>query len=259
MIRRAIRSNLNRNELWNNLLPLIYGNIGLVFTKEELAPLRDLVQSLRVPAAAKAGTFAPKDVFVAKGITNLEPTKTNFLQALNIASKINKGQIEILNDIHLIKKGERVGSSEATLLQMLDVRPFEYGLNVTQVYDNGAVYEVDVLDLTPAILLGKFAAGVANVAALSLGANYPSLASFPHVVLGAFKNLAAIAIATDYDFKQAHKLKEMVKNPQAFAVAKPAAAAPAGKATAPAPAAPKVEAKPKEPSEEAPPDFDLFG
>lgn len=255
MIRRAIRSNLSRNELWNNLLPLIYGNVGLVFTKEDLAPIRDLVQSLRVPAAAKAGTFAPKDVFVAKGITNLEPTKTNFLQALNIASKINKGQIEILNDIHLIKKGERVGSSEATLLQMLDVRPFEYGLYVTQVYDNGAVYDVEVLNLTPAVILGKFAAGVANVAALSLGTHYPSLAAFPHLVLGAFKNLAAVSIATDYDFKQAQKLKDLIKNPQAFvAAAKPAP--PAGKAPAPAP---KEEAKPKEPSEEAPPDFDLFG
>jgi len=256
MIRRAIRSNLSRNELWSNLLPLIYGNVGLVFTKEDLAPIRDLVQSLRVPAAAKAGTFAPKDVFVAKGITNLEPTKTNFLQALNIASKINKGQIEILNDIHLIKKGERVGSSEATLLQMLDVRPFEYGLYVTQVYDAGAVYDVEVLNLTPAIILGKFAAGVANVAALSLALHYPTLAAFPHLVLGAFKNLAAVSIATDYDFKQAQKLKDLIKNPQAFVAAKPAAAPPAGKAPAPAP---KEEAKPKEPSEEAPPDFDLFG
>jgi len=133
MIRRAIRVNLNRNKDWENLLPLIFGNVGLVFTKLDLRQVRDVCVSLRVPAAAKSGIFAPKDVFVPKGMTTLEPTKTSFLQALNIASKINKGQIEILNDIHLIKKGERVGSSESTLLQMLDVKPFEYGLNVVNV------------------------------------------------------------------------------------------------------------------------------
>jgi len=252
MIRRAIRMNIARNDQWNNILPLIFGNVGLVFTKGDLSDIRDLVQSLRVPAAAKAGIFAPKDVFVPKGITTLEPTKTSFLQALNIASKINKGQIEILNDIHLIKKGDRVGSSEAALLQMLDVKPFEYGLISVNVYDNGSVYEPAVLDLRDSDIVAKFAAGVAKVASVSLAVNFPTLPAFPHVVLRGFKNLAAIAVQTDYDFKQVKKLKDFIKNPSAFAVA-PVKAAPAKVEK------PKVEEKTKEPSEEAPAAFDLFG
>lgn len=255
MIRRAIRLNKHRNELWGNLLPIIFGNVGLVFTKGDLSSVRDAVQALRVPAAAKAGIFSPKDVFVPRGLTTLEPTKTNFLQALNIASKINKGQIEILNDIHLIKKGDRVGSSEAALLQMLDVKPFEYGLRVVNVYDNGSVYGPEILDLKDSDILAKFANGVSNVAALSLGLSFPTLPAFPHVILNGFKNLAAIAISTEYDFKQVDKLKEFVKNPSAFAVAAPVAVT-----TAVAPKAvekPKVEEKPKEPSEE-PAVFDLF-
>jgi len=255
MIRRAIRLNIHRNELWNNILPMIFGNVGLVFTKNDLSDIRDAVQSLRVPASAKAGIFAPKDVFVPKGMTTLEPTKTSFLQALNIASKINKGQIEILNDIHLIKKGDRVGSSEAALLQMLDVKPFEYGLLAVNVYDNGSVYEPVVLDLKDADILARFAAGVAKVAALSLGLGIPTLPAFPHVVLRGFKNLAAIAVEVDYDFKQVKKLKDFIKNPTAFAAA-PVTAAPAKKEKEKE--AKPVEEKPKEPSEE-PQAFDLFG
>jgi len=255
MIRRAIRQNVERNPDWANILPLIFGNVGLVFTKGDLATIRDNVQALRVPAAAKAGIFAPKDVHVPRGMTTLEPTKTSFLQALNIASKINKGQIEILNDIHLIKKGERVGSSESALLQMLDVKPFEYGLICVNVYDHGSVYEPAVLDLKDSDIIAKFGAGVANVAALSLGLSFPTLPAFPHVVLNGFKNLASIAVEVDYDFKQVTKLKEFVKNPTAFAVAPVVAkqAAPAKQAPPP-----KVEEKPKEPSEE-PAAFDLFG
>jgi len=253
MIRRAIRLNVGRNEQWNNILPMIFGNVGLVFTKGDLSDIRDLVQSLRVPAAAKAGILAPKDVFVPKGMTTLEPTKTSFLQALNIASKINKGQIELLNDIHLIKKGDRVGSSEAALLQMLDVKPFEYGLIAVNVYDNGSVYDPSVLDLKDADIVRKFAAGVAKVASVSLAINFPTLPAFPHVVLRGFKNLAAIAVVTDYDFKQVKKLKDFIKNPAAFAAAAPAPG-PAKKEEKA-----KVEEKPKEPSEEAPPTFDLFG
>jgi len=261
MIRRAIRVNSNRNKDWENLLPLIFGNVGLVFTKLDLRQVRDLVTSLRVPAAAKAGIFAPKDVFVPRGMTSLEPTKTSFLQALNIASKINKGQIEILNDIHLIKKGERVGSSESTLLQMLDVKPFEYGLNVVSVYENGTVIDVAVLDMTDEDVLSRFGKGVANVAALSMGLHYPTLASFPHVVLNGFKNLAAVAVQTEYEFAQVKKLKEFVKNPSAFSAAPPptstTTAPPKGGKPAP------VEEKPapveEKKDDEEPVAFDLFG
>ena len=96
---------------------------------------------------------------------------------------------------------------------------------------------------------------MSNVAALSLGVRYPTVAAFPHVLINGFKNLAAIAVQTEYDFSQVKKLKEFIKNPSAFAVAAPAPAA--GKAKEAD--KPKVEEKPKEPSEEAPAAFDLFG
>ena len=36
------------------------------------------------------------------------------------------------NDVHLIKKDEKVGASEATLLTMLKILPFSYGLVIEQ-------------------------------------------------------------------------------------------------------------------------------
>lgn len=70
------------------------------------------------------------DVFVLPENTGLGPEKTSFFQALSIATKISRGTIEILNKVHLIKVGEKVGASEATLLQMLKIFPFSYGLNI---------------------------------------------------------------------------------------------------------------------------------
>ena len=83
-------------------------------------------------APAKAGAIAPIDVFVAPQNTGLGPEKTSFFQALSIATKISRGTIEILSDVHLIKKDEKVGFSEAALLQMLKIFPFSYGLRVIQ-------------------------------------------------------------------------------------------------------------------------------
>lgn len=64
--------------------------------------------------------------------TGLGPEKTSFFQALAIPTKITKGTIEILNDIKLITESDKVGASEATLLQMLKIFPFSYGLVVQQ-------------------------------------------------------------------------------------------------------------------------------
>jgi large subunit ribosomal protein LP0 len=255
MMRRAIRLHLTEHPAWEGLLPFITGNIGLVFTNDEsLQNIRNICLASKVPAAAKPGIKAPSDVVIPKGITQLEPTKTSFLQALNIASKINKGTIEILQDVPLIKKGDKVGSSESTLLQMLDIRPFEYGLQMVAVYDSGSVIDATVLDMTDDDILSKFVVGVGNVASLSLGINFPTLASFPHVVMNAYKNLLSIAIGTDYMFPQAEQIKQMIENPEAFVStsAKPTG----GEANA------EVEAEPeKDPEEEEDEGmaFDLFG
>ena len=92
--------------------------------------------------------------------------------------------------------------------------------------------------------MGAAAAAIANVAALSLAAGYPTLASVPHSVVDGYKNVLAIAIETDYSFPLADKVKEYLKDPSKFA----AAAAPAAGGAAPAAAAKKEE--PEEEEEE---------
>lgn len=56
-------------------------------------------------------------------------------------SQINKGQIEMISRVHLVKSGDRVGNSEAALLQKLNIKPFSYGLVLQYVYDNGDIFE----------------------------------------------------------------------------------------------------------------------
>ena len=155
--------------------------------------------------------------------------------------------------MHIIKKGERVGASEATLLGMLNVTPFTYGLEVRMVYDSGTVFEPRVLDITPDDLRAKLLQGVARVASISLALKYPTAASVPHLLANGFKNLMSVAAVTDVEFKEAKKLKEYLKDPSKFAVA----AAPAPAATAAAPA--KEEKKKEEKKEESDHEDDDMG
>merc|ERR1711931_618193 len=148
MMRKAIRGQLSKYPQLERVLPCIVGNVGFVFTNEDLCEIRDVILSNKKEAPAKAGAIAPLDVFVPAGNTGQGPEKTSFFQALAIPTKITKGMIEILSDIHLIKVDEKVGASEAALLQMLNIKPFHYGLQISQVYDNGAIFSPDVLDIT---------------------------------------------------------------------------------------------------------------
>merc|ERR1712126_158316 len=194
-------------------------NVGFVFTKEDLIDVRDMLLANKVKAPAKAGALAPLDVIVPSQNTGMGPEETSFFQALSIPTKITKGTIEIINDVELIKAGDKVGMSEATLLNMLKVSPFSYGLTVQKVYDSGSVFDPEILDITDDDLKARFAAGVANVAAICLNIGYPTMASVPHSIVNGMKNLLAVAAVTDISFKEAEMLKEFLADPSKFAAA----------------------------------------
>ena len=221
MMKKAIREVANQNPAVDKLIPLIKKNVGFVMTNGDLKTIRDLIQSYKVPAAAKTGALSPVNVEVPAQQTSLGPEKTSFFQALSIPTKITRGLIEITGKVSLLTAGDKVGQSEATLLQMLGIRPFEYGFDIISVYDSGSVFSPAILDITEDDIRARFCAGVANVAAVSLNIGYPTIASVPHSIANGFKNLMAIAAVTDIEFPEVERLKAYLADPSAFAVAAP--------------------------------------
>jgi large subunit ribosomal protein LP0 len=224
---------------------LITGNVGLIFTNGDLQKIKEVVEKERVQAPAKAGAMAPVDVVVPAGNTGLEPTKTSFFQALSITTKITKGTVEIIKDEKVITAGHKVGTSEATLLQMLGINPFFYGLIIQYIWDQGSVYSAEVLNLTLEDKIARFQEGIANVAAISLALGIPTKASFPHVVMNAFKDILAVSVGTDYDFDE-FKGKELKQGILRGPVAAAPTSAPAAKGSAAPAAAPKKEEEEEE-------------
>jgi len=257
MMKRSVKLHAEKtgNKNFLSLIPLLQGNVGLIFTKGDLKEVSEEVAKYKVGAPARVGLVAPIDVVVQPGNTGLDPSQTSFFQVLNIPTKINKGTVEIITPVELIKKGDKVGSSEAALLAKLGIRPFSYGLVVESVYDNGSVFSPEVINLTEDQLVEKFADGVSLVTSLSLGISYPVLAAAPHMFMNAYKNVLAIALATEYSFPQAESVKEFLKDPSRFAVA---AAAPVAEESVGNAAAVAVEEEAAEESDEDM-GFDLFG
>ena len=136
-------------------------------------------------------------VIVPPGPTDCDPGQTAFFQTLQIATKIAKGRIEIVSPVELLKKGDKVGQSEAALLQKLNIEPFSYALVVHKIFDSGAIFTAEVLDLTDDMLASKMSAGLGGFAAICLATGYPTMASIPHSIGNAYMVLIAIAVECD--------------------------------------------------------------
>ncbi|KAH8548357.1 ribosomal protein L10-domain-containing protein [Umbelopsis sp. PMI_123] len=234
MVRRALKTYMSENPDYERLLPYVKGNIGFVFTNGDLKDIRETILSNRVAAPARAGAIAPVDVEVPAGNTGMEPGKTSFFQALGIPTKIARGTIEIVSNVHLIAKDAKVGASEAALLNMLNISPFTYGMAVVQIYDEGTCFPSSVLDIEESTLVANFVAAVTQVASISLATGYPTIAAVPHLFANGYKNLLAISVNSDYCIPQAEELKHRIENPEEFAAAAPVAAAAAAEEAAPA-------------------------
>ena len=132
-VRRALRSILSELPQYEWLLLHVKGNISFVFTSRK--PGASSWSTLNeVTAPARAGAFAPKEADVPTSNTGMEPSKTSFFQALGIPTKIARGTIEIVFDVKVVTAGTCVRTSEATLLNMLNISSFTYGMTVVQIH-----------------------------------------------------------------------------------------------------------------------------
>jgi len=250
IIRKVFRERAEKNPALEGLMPYVFGNIGFVFTNGDLNALRQIVTANKVPAGAKSGVIAPIDVVIPPGPTGLDPGQTSFFQTLNIGTKIVKGSIEMTVASKVCTKGEKITASAVALLNKLNIRPFEYGITVETVYENGATYSVKVLDMGDNDLVNMFTNSAARVAAISFALGYINQVTLPHSFGRAFRMICAIALETGYDFDELKAVKEAIANPGASA---PAAAGPEKKAVV------KAKEPEPEPEEETAPAVDLFG
>lgn len=249
LIRKVLRERAEKNPALENLMPYVFGNIGFVFTNGDLNQLRTIVTANKVPAGAKSGVIAPIDVVIPPGPTGLDPGQTSFFQTLNIGTKIVKGSIEMTVASKVCTKGEKITASAVALLNKLNIRPFEYGITVDTVYENGSTYSVKVLDMSDNDLVNMFTSAASKMAAVSFALGYINQVTLPHSFGRAFRMIAAISLQTGYDFDEMKAVKEALANPGASAPAAKDEKKTAAVAKAPEP----------EPEEETAPAVDLFG
>jgi large subunit ribosomal protein LP0 len=190
----------------HKLEDLLKGKVGLIFSDAPVFEIKPIIESNRKPAAAKVGMLAPIDVVVPPGPTGMDPSQISFFHALNMSTKINKGQIEITKEFKVCTAGKKVGNSESVLLQKLNIKPFAYGMEIYRVYDDGTILTPEIFNMNPADIISKFSNAANKIAAISLAIGQPNQLSAQHLVLNGFKNIASIALGAGLKIKALESL-----------------------------------------------------
>jgi len=220
LIRKVIRDyvKIHRSAKLMKLMDICTGNIGLVFTREDVGPIRKEIEARKKQCPAKAGVISPVDVTIPAGPTGMEPTQTAMFQTMDIPTRINRGQIDIEEPVQVVWTGKIVGASESALLSKLGIKPFYYGMKVLMIYDNGAVIDASVLDITTEEIAGSFYSGVQRVSALCFELAYPTICNVPHTLIRAYKEALAVSLDFEtYTWAGLDHVREVLKNPGAFA------------------------------------------
>jgi large subunit ribosomal protein LP0 len=182
-----------------DLISQIKGNVLIAFFDgTDPKAFYELSMSNRRDSLAVAGDLATKDIVIPTGPTGLSPENINHFQAAKMNIKIVKGKIEVASDHVLVRAGKNVTTSQANLLKMLNIYPFQFGLEILKVFENGEVYDKDVLLIDSSDAESCVSSAIASVAALSLGTGMLTEASLPFEIRNAADILTMVSLAVDF-------------------------------------------------------------
>lgn len=120
----------------------------LLLTDLSAFKLFRLLKQNKSKTFAKAGQVANADIIIPAGETSLPPgpVLTELKQA-KIDAKIQGPKIVINKDCTVARKGEPISAAAASVLTKLGIQPFEVGMEVKAVWEDGLLYSPDVLDV----------------------------------------------------------------------------------------------------------------
>jgi len=204
---KAIDFACKKNPVYSNLKEsLDKGICGLIFSYGDPQRLVSIIKSECLWEDAIQGMTCPVDIYLPKGNLGLDPTKTSFFPALNIATKISQGQIVIINEALLTRKGEVVSHSVASLLRNVKMKPIPKSFTVKTIFNRGIFLNPDDLIEQDAKVLKRFTNTLRDMECLCAAINYPTKLNFMRTLWSGYTNLFAVCMETNLSFSHGEKI-----------------------------------------------------
>lgn len=190
------------------------GQPALIFTKENPFKLSKFIQKNKTKAPAKPGAEMPKKIVVNAGETEFMPGPiVGELQKMGVKAAIERGKVVIKADSTIAKKGEQITKEQADLMKKLKIEPMEICLDLLAAYENGLVFDADVLRIDTEQTIEDMKSAYQNSFNLAFNIEYPVKENIELFIQKAFREAKGLAIEADYTCSAT--IKELVSKADA--------------------------------------------
>ncbi len=167
---------------------------AILLTKQSPYVLTSFFRKNRKKVAAKAGQTAPFEIMVPAGDTDLPPGPAlSELKNAGINVMIKAGKIAINKDSVVAKKGETITAAKAKALQMLNILPFDVGVEMVFAYDAKYVYGSDLLSFDDEKFRQELVQASRDAMNAAINVNYYSSSSIEQLLTSALRQGMALS------------------------------------------------------------------
>ena len=179
------------------LKEFLRGQPALILTKTNPFKLFKFLNENKTSAPAKAGDIAPEDIIVREGDTGLPPGPAiSQLGEVGIPTKVQDGKIYIIKDTKVASEGEEISPQLANVLNILGLKPMKIGLDLIAIYENGIIFDKDVLKIDEEEFLNRLTSCITVGIHLSLECSYITPITAPLMIREAYLKARTLAMET---------------------------------------------------------------
>ncbi len=208
LIEKALEKVSDDRENLEEIKNYLSGQTALVTTDYNPFKLFKKMEATKTKAPARGGESAPENIKVEKGDTPFKPGPiVGDLQKAGIPASIQGGKVVINKTKVVVKKGEEISKDLATMLTRLEIQPITVGLDLRVSYEEGNLYEKDVLDIDSSEFEEQIQQGALSAFNLSINAGYPTKSNIKSMIMKAHNDAFSLALNSDIITDETIKLK----------------------------------------------------
>jgi large subunit ribosomal protein L10 len=192
-----------------------------IFSNGNPFTLANSLHKNKVKVFAKTGDTALENITISSGNTGLSPGPIiSKFGSLSIRTRIEAGNIWVVNDTEVAKSGDEISADLADLLTRLDIRAAEMGLEIKAVYEDGVVIPKEDLIIDMEAYAGQLMAAFSGAFQVALKAAYPTSVTITPLLSLAAQNARRVAVGASYLTKETSAEVIAKVNAQALSLAK---------------------------------------
>jgi len=167
----------------------------MLFSEGNPFELAQVIAASKTKAPAKKGDVAPEDIVIPEGPTNLPPGPAiGELQRAKIQAGVEGDKIVVKKSSTVAKKGDSIDAGLADLLTKLEIEPMEISLNLLAVWDQGMVFDKELLFIPKEHYIHQLETGYAYAFNLSINIGHITRETVPVLIAKAHQEAFALAM-----------------------------------------------------------------